>query len=284
MSLLTPVKVPVKVYRWDDAGAPALDKTAGCMMTIFKACLVTGYGTKEGAGWTMPYEDAAAAIKVFRPEVSPHTDFYLRCYEDTGRKMRADIYLNMTDVNSGDKIISPQTPFNYSTSDTVKWVLIATSRGIWFFAEHGSKTGFYITLGDTAQNSLGNRDFYYKCTGGNLQVGASGSAFYYHASIFETSGAPSSGTNIYIYDGILATELLTATSMFKGISIDSSDTLASPVYLKINNRLLSIHAFASSNLDSNVFDVLDGGRKCINISTALNKNQNFFIPIDYWEY
>ena len=36
MSLLTPERVPVKIYRWDDASAPLLNKTAGCMQNIFK--------------------------------------------------------------------------------------------------------------------------------------------------------------------------------------------------------------------------------------------------------
>lgn len=72
MSLLTPVKYPVKYYSWQDANAPILTNEDGAFKTILKACLVTGYGNKEGAGWQMKFEDAfrmvlAMPIQFFSP-------------------------------------------------------------------------------------------------------------------------------------------------------------------------------------------------------------------------
>lgn len=58
MSLKNPVKYPVKYYSHLDAGAPQLADTDGVIKTILKACLVTGYGTKAGAGWTALFDDA----------------------------------------------------------------------------------------------------------------------------------------------------------------------------------------------------------------------------------
>lgn len=164
MSFLLPERVPVKVYRWDDVGAPALDKTANCVNTIFKACLVTGYGTKEPAGWTMPFEDVDAGVKVLRPEVAPHTDFYLRCSADTGTQMSAQVYLDMTDVNNGDLKLQCATPFKYATGiNTGKWILIASSRSFWFFtntsfnddAQRLTYSGTYFFCGDTVSLSDG---------------------------------------------------------------------------------------------------------------------------------
>ena len=57
MSLKQPVKYPVEYYSHLDAGAPQLADADGVIKTILKACLVTGYGTKEGAGWTALFED-----------------------------------------------------------------------------------------------------------------------------------------------------------------------------------------------------------------------------------
>lgn len=57
MSLLTPVKYPVKFYSWQDDQAPKLQDADGVLKTIIKACLVTGYGDKVGAGWVMSDED-----------------------------------------------------------------------------------------------------------------------------------------------------------------------------------------------------------------------------------
>lgn len=57
MSLKNPVKYPVKYYSWQDAQAPQLTDIDGAIKTILKACLVTGYGSKQGAGWTALFED-----------------------------------------------------------------------------------------------------------------------------------------------------------------------------------------------------------------------------------
>lgn len=50
------------LYRYNDAGAPAKPANANYngakwFMEIIKACLVTGYGSKTAAGWTIVYED-----------------------------------------------------------------------------------------------------------------------------------------------------------------------------------------------------------------------------------
>ena len=58
MSLRNPVKYPVKYYSWQDNQAPQLSDADGVIKTILKACLVTGYGSKAGAGWTALFEDA----------------------------------------------------------------------------------------------------------------------------------------------------------------------------------------------------------------------------------
>jgi len=42
----------VRVYRWDDASAPALSGAAGALTALLSACLVSGYGAKAAAGWT----------------------------------------------------------------------------------------------------------------------------------------------------------------------------------------------------------------------------------------
>lgn len=55
----------VTIYRSTDTGAPALPansnyaKQSG-FMDVIKACLVTGYGSKPAAGWSMVYEDTTA--------------------------------------------------------------------------------------------------------------------------------------------------------------------------------------------------------------------------------
>ena len=57
MSLLLPVRYPAKLYSHNDPDAPQISNTDGAIKTIIKACLVTGYGAKAGAGWTALFED-----------------------------------------------------------------------------------------------------------------------------------------------------------------------------------------------------------------------------------
>lgn len=55
----------ITIYRSTDSGAPALPANsnyvkASFFMDIIKQCLVTGYGSKAGAGWSLVYEDTTA--------------------------------------------------------------------------------------------------------------------------------------------------------------------------------------------------------------------------------
>ena len=48
----------VRVYRSTDSGAPAHPSaTFGSMAALLRACLVTGYGTKDPAGWEEPFTE-----------------------------------------------------------------------------------------------------------------------------------------------------------------------------------------------------------------------------------
>ena len=75
-------RVPVKVYRWDDEGAPRVSIGAGDIKTILKACLVTGYGEnenrKEPLGWEMPFENANDAC--FRSKHDKSTKWAIGVY------------------------------------------------------------------------------------------------------------------------------------------------------------------------------------------------------------
>ncbi|NDU90166.1 MAG: hypothetical protein G3I08_09885, partial [Ferrovum sp.] len=45
----------VTVYSSKDASAPVMTGVSGSLVTVLDACLVNGYGTKSGAGWTIAY-------------------------------------------------------------------------------------------------------------------------------------------------------------------------------------------------------------------------------------
>lgn len=54
---------PVTVYRWDDPGAPQLPSngtfgTTNELKEVLKKCLVEGYGSKAGQGWSVVFDDS----------------------------------------------------------------------------------------------------------------------------------------------------------------------------------------------------------------------------------
>ena len=297
MSLLTPERVPVKVYRWDDADAPQLDKTAGCMATIFKACLVTGYGTKEGAGWTMPFEDASAGVKVLRPEIGPHTDFYLRLSADTGTEMAAQVYLNMTDANTGDLKLQCARPFKYAkAASSGKWVLIASSRSFWFFCEQrqnskANQTGSYFYCGDLSAGGLGDRPVYLQHSGGGDNTGLFSSMFgigaakvYKHENfyLFGKLMLPSDGNSI------VTTEIL---SMSDGFTVRSTTDVATDCCVIANNTVWLVPGLYStfSGAKYNNFDSVEivteaNALSAINFGASTSDNTNTYIETNSWRY
>ena len=92
-------RVPVKVYRWDDEGAPQVESAAGSIKTILKACLVTGYGEgnnrKDALGWEMAFEKAQEAC--FRSMHPKATKWWLGV-DDTKYFAGGDSYKRYTDV------------------------------------------------------------------------------------------------------------------------------------------------------------------------------------------
>lgn len=71
MSFLNPVSEPVKRFKSTDAGAPQINynaRVSGDVKTVLKACLVTGYGAKASAGWSIVNEvDHVAEFRVLAP-------------------------------------------------------------------------------------------------------------------------------------------------------------------------------------------------------------------------
>lgn len=300
MSLLTPERVPVKVYKWDDVGAPQLDSTVGCVATIIKACLVTGYGTQASAGWTMPFEDTAAGVKVLRPEVSPHTDFYLRLSADTGTKMAAQVYLNMTDANTGDLKLQCGTPFVYADGLTTTWILIATGRSFWFFCNQtnrevtgiAGKAGSYLFAGDLLGDDTLGRPVYLKHTGGTLPKGYLSSIF----GVYNSSSIPNAtGSDRYLTGRILLSDgtvnVADIISMGDGFTVKTLDDHIADCIVLSNSRLFTVPGMYSplggakhQNFDTFELITSNGVHNAVNFGTGASSATNTYITTDEWVY
>ncbi len=278
-------KLPVSVYRWDDANAPKLDKSAGCVSTIFKACLVTGYGTKPSAGWSLPFEDLQAGVKVLRPPVSAEQDFYLKMSSDTGQQVTAQVLTNMTAIDNGDVKLQCSTPFKYAVANSNgKWVLLATKRGICFFnglavqgGSDNTRAGAYFLCGDTAKNSNGDKGIYLKHSGGAWGAWMSG--------IFDTANS-NQYTNGKILD-VKNNRVADANpvALFDGKSTQSTNLILSQLLLKSLNEVWLLPMYAPSTFDKNNYEMIDtGDMNFINHATSQEYNSNMYVRTDFWEY
>lgn len=294
MSLLTPVRVPVRVYKWNDVDAPALNKTANCVSEIFKSCLVTGYGVKEGAGWAVPFEEVS--IKVLHPPTTANTDFYLRLSADSGTQVTAQVYTDMTDANNGTLSLQCATAFKYAKNNsTGKWLLIASDRGFWFFAEQRynadvGKTGCWFFVGDvpSATNTVGDAVFL-QHTGGNYDDGD-------FASILGITVNQAVDKNA---DSYVVGKLLTSTGVvlnaetscgITGVVSITNEAHLTPLYIVAQKEMYLMtgayapfNGAAANNFDT--FQTIGGGvSETIVFGTSGRINSNLHISTDSWGY
>lgn len=289
MSLLSSVQVPVNVYRSTDANAPLLDKTAGCVSKIIKACLVTGYGAKIGAGWTMTHEDSATHTRVFNIDNGLSPPISLRIYGDTGQEIGVQLVKDVVSANTSTKIIECDTTFKYSGLVTTgEWLLIASDRGLWFFAQVNvnsktpTRSGVFLFAG-MVQGGTSNA-FLIKHTGGTQAP-----SFVRRAPITaKTNTVVSVMTVAYnVNTNIISKSDLTYIS--DGMSMQSDITVAIPLYFIGSNDIYQLPIYSPSRNDLNNFDIVGnlGDRTMINCCTSMqfdDNGNNAYIPTDYWEY
>jgi hypothetical protein len=90
-----------RLYSHDDVGAPSHSGTGlGQILTIIRACLVDGYGTRTAAGWTMPFSDLPNNKAVFRG--ASGAGDYFRIDDNIDNEYSQIFgYATMTDVDNG---------------------------------------------------------------------------------------------------------------------------------------------------------------------------------------
>lgn len=182
MNVFNPISQNVRVYRHSDNGAPQLDRQQGSLQTVLKACLVTGYGDKDGANWQV-IENTDDNTKAFYPAASVASQFGVFTQHDTGKTMVCQIYTHQkgfnpkdvppllasanpnqtynTDIdrqNGSDKtdnIIFANlfTPFKYANGEHTdhgqyrRWLLLACDWGFWLWVEDAYRSVEWLNKG-----------------------------------------------------------------------------------------------------------------------------------------
>lgn len=138
------MSLPVTVYRWDDAGAPQLTNGKPSeIIAILKKCLVEGYGTKAGAGWSVAFENAAAFKIAFRNSTTEASGGFVQFWSVLGTdtdsgNMRFRGAKSMTAL---DVFVNAQYQKQFNIAPNIDyWVLIATSAGFWFISTNSLTT------------------------------------------------------------------------------------------------------------------------------------------------
>lgn len=278
MSILTPIKYPVKVFLSTDKDAPQLNRQANDLQVILKACLVTGYGDKLGAGWQLAFEDDD--IKVFAPKSSAYTNFYLKLSNDTGKECTAQVYTDMTAIDNGTLQLQLATDFKYGIQNvtTNKWAVIASEFGFWFFyetANHIEVSASYLYCGNIGQNTQGDNAVLLSHTGGTWGI-TDKDRF---AIMYGGDGSGSVKAKLLI-NGTKAVDM-TYNSLFDGTKNASTNPLIAPIVGLADNEVFAVPAFASSRVDKVLFERVQERYMCVTTSTRTR--QNIYIATDCWE-
>lgn len=127
------------VYKSTDGNAPVLAAVVGSMVNLLNKCLVTGYGDKPGAGWTMPYSNVEETIACFRNDPSASTGMFLQVDHvtvnaDTVRTRAYELMTSEVDGSflwGGSVFSSELLRVSSAAGSTARpWVLVATEK--WF--------------------------------------------------------------------------------------------------------------------------------------------------------
>lgn len=141
--------LPVTVYRWDDAGAPqfSASRTPSDFIDILKKCLVTGYGSKSGLGWTVAFENTYQNKIAFRNSTIDGSGGYVQfwCPEGTNISTSRFSYKVAQGMSALDTFSKSSPIVNIKRlqdATHTHWMLIGTSTGFYFIVMANNDTTY----------------------------------------------------------------------------------------------------------------------------------------------
>lgn len=278
------IEMPVTCYLSTDNAAPVLTKDN--LSIVLKACLVTGYGNKHGAGWTMPYENSAENKRVFATEISGELDSFLRVKDNNDGTSVVQSYRTMRDIDNGDKIIELDNLYKYGKSTvTGRWAVIASSRSCIVWVEGGydsaGRNGQMLFYGDTASAHDGSRALLLAHSGGEYSDGSTSSLF-----LFETRQASVKAKSYK--DGAAAREQ-DFLSLFSS-PCETAGQYVAPVLMQHANALYAVPGvYTATRADDNLTQIRDEGAEYIVLHSYgwSNLRKDFarlLVRTDKWRY
>lgn len=139
---------PVTVFRASDAGAPVLTADIGSLKTLLKACLVTGYGSKQGLGWQMAFESTDKNVAAFKSADPTASGFYFKIDNSTTGTAKLSAYQAMTDISTGTKPLVVDQTYDLAASN---WMLVGHGKAFILLLDvtvSGEKVAYPMLFGD----------------------------------------------------------------------------------------------------------------------------------------
>ena len=278
------LEMPVTLYRSTDDDAPALTKSN--LSLILKACLVTGYGSKPGAGWTMPYEDAAASKRVFAPAKSGELDSYLLVHDNNGTS-RVAAWRDYAAIDNAPPALELTTPYKHGQSKqwSGRWVVVASARSVIVWVEGGydspGRNGMMLYYGDTTSTDNGSRALLLAHSGGTYNDGSHSSMF------FDASSSASAKAKSYRDDG--GTQAQDFFSLFTPPR-ETTGQYVAPVLLQRGERLYAVPGVHTNTRAADNLTVIDdeGAQYIILHSYGWSDIDKSFarlaVRTDHWRY
>ena len=283
MSLKQPVQYPVKYYSHLDAGAPQLADADGVIKTILKAGLVTGIGTKAGAGWTSLFEDDFRIV--------------LRRPLRTGNPPDIKIENGVINGTASHRIVSQDNPtglddavelasVNLLARDSqkgIEWHLIVSDFGFILCYQMGS-------------NFVGDRNTVLYC-GSAQQIFEDATKFYVSSNSLNNINGTASGNIGSLFNSNSRLKNMRTGVQFTNdapniLKLDVSERqlgaeyLAQPIMLKTFEFLPFFMAASKKNEDKTTKNISIENRpmlRFVNIVRPETEVSPFYIPLDYWE-
>lgn len=157
------------LYSSSDASAPVFTRSVGSLITVLKACLVNGYGSKAALGYTIPFEDAGNKVCVFRQPSG--TQMYIQIQDNAAGNDYSRAQIQAFKAMSSAYVGIEQCPsigalpivylYKEVTATTTNatpllWYLIGDDKGFWFISFIRTLGGASVSYYATTQVYIGD--------------------------------------------------------------------------------------------------------------------------------
>lgn len=163
------------VYKSTDPDAPVLNGLQGSLITVLDACLVSGYGSSPGAGWTKEFSAANQAI--YRMGFGGTSNRHYLRVNDASPAMASSRFAelfghptvsSLAQSNEVNVVRYPSLAvgnarvYKSSVADAGSraWLLVATPKAVWMFITP-SQTIYGVDGWFEGANSLDNNGFFF---------------------------------------------------------------------------------------------------------------------------